>query len=76
MHWYDLVKLSQVCPSVYEEMVNGFFSFQKTSRNFSRMAIDQIHEQNNKVIKGVSGATHLLNKIADSAFSRWELSLP
>ena len=53
VHWYDLLKLSQVCPSVYE-MVNGIFSFQKTSRNFSRMALDQIHEQNNKVIKGVS----------------------
>ena len=76
VHWYDLVKLSQVCPSVYEEMVNGFFSFQKTSRNFSRMALDQIHEQNNKVIKGVSGATHLLNRIDGSALSRWELSGP
>ena len=40
------------------------------------MALDQIHEQNNKMIKGVSGATHLLNRIDDSALSRWELSGP
>ena len=40
------------------------------------MALDQIHEQNNKDIKGVSGATNLLNRVDDSGLSRWELCGP
>ena len=57
-------------------MMKGHFSFQKSRRQFSRMALDQIHEQNNKVIKGVSGATNLLNRADDSGLSRWELCGP
>ena len=38
----------------------GTFSFQKTRHQYSRMALGQIHTQN-KVIKGVSCATNLLN---------------
>ena len=55
---------------------NGYFSFQKTNRKFSRMALDQIHDQNNKDIKGVSGATNLLNRVDNSGLSRWELCGP
>ena len=73
---FDLAKLSQVCPSAYSEMIKGSFSFQKTNRQFSRMALDQIHEQNNKVIKGVSAPTNLLNRADDSGLSRWELCGP
>ena len=73
VHWFDLAKLSQVCPSAYSEMIKGNFSFQKTNRQFSRMTLDQIHEQNNKVVKGVSGTTNLLNRADDSGLSRWEL---
>ena len=76
VHWFDLAKLSQVCPSAYSEMMKGHFSFQKSRRQFSRMALDQIHQQNNKVIKGVSGATNLLNRADDSGLSRWELCVP
>ena len=76
VHWFDLVKLPHVCPTLYQDMLNGIFTFQKTGRKFSRMALDQIHEQNNKEIKGVSGATHLLNRSDDSALSRWELCGP
>ena len=57
-------------------MTNGNFSFQKTNRKFSRMAHDQIHEQNNKDIKGVSGATNLFNRVDNSGLSRWELCSP
>ena len=76
VHWFDLAKLQDVCPSIYSEMTNGYFLFQKTNRKFSRMALDQIHEQNNKDIKGVSGATNLLNRVDDSGLSRWELCGP
>ena len=37
------------------------------------MAPDQVHEQNNEVIKGTSGATHLLNRPGTSGLERWEL---
>ncbi len=40
------------------------------------MALDQLHEQNNKVVKGVSGATSLINRQDDSALIRWELCGP
>ena len=36
------------------------------------MAFDQVHEQNNKVIKSTGGATDLVNKCDDSSLIRWE----
>ena len=36
------------------------------------MALDQVNEQNNKIIKGVGGATSLLNTQDESALIRWE----
>ena len=56
--------------------MKGHFSFAKTDKPFSRMGLDQLHEQNNKVIKGVSGATNLLNRNDESALNRWALSAP
>ena len=52
-------------------------SWQATSRSkknskFSRLAIDQIHEQNKKIIKGSGGAKHLINKTDESGLIRWE----
>ena len=35
--------------------------------SFSRIGLDQIHEQNNKLIKGCGGASDLLSKVDDSA---------
>ena len=61
---------------VCEEFIRGNFSFLKTKTSFSRMALDQLHEQNNKVVKGVSGATSLINRQDDSALIRWELCGP
>ena len=40
------------------------------------MALDQIHEQNNKIIKGVGGATSLLNTQDESALIRWQTCGP
>ena len=62
------------CPDVYEEFMKGNFSFQKTSRVFSKISPDQVHEQNNEVIKGLGGAIPLLNRENDSGLERWELS--
>ena len=40
------------------------------------MALDQVQEQNNEKIKGVSGATQLLNRNDKSGMERWETSTP
>ena len=40
------------------------------------MGLDQLHEQNNAIIKGCGGATDLVNKIDDSALVRWETCGP
>ena len=73
---FDLISLPITHPDVYQQMLKGFFSFAKTKRPFSRMALDQIHEQNNKIIKGVGGATSLLNTQDESALIRWETCGP
>ena len=56
-------------PDIFEEMVQGKFSFQKTYTEFNRIATDQVHE-GNKVIEGCGGATLLLNKEDESALIR------
>ena len=40
------------------------------------MGLDQIHEQNNKLIKGCGGASDLLNKVDDSALIYCETCSP
>ena len=47
--------------------------FKKTVVQFSKMARDQVHEQNNEVIKGTSGAMLLLNRQDESGLEHWEL---
>ena len=40
---------------------------------FSCMALDEVHEQNNTIIKGIGGATPLVNRSDESPLLRWEL---
>ena len=56
IHVFDLISLPITHPDVYQQMLKGFFSFAKTKRPFSRMALDQVHEQNNEIIKRVGSA--------------------
>ena len=76
VYWFDMASLHTTCPEVCMELIKGNFSFLKTNTHFSRIALEQVHEQNNKKIKGVSGATHLINRQNDSALIRWELCGP
>ena len=76
VHLYDLVNLENRFPDVFGEMMKGHFSFLKTSREFSRIATDQVHEQNNKIIKGTGGPTQIMNKNDDSALIMWETCGP
>ena len=58
-------------PDIYENFNKGFFTFQKSENQFSQMALDQVHEQNNCTIKSCGGATDLVNKVEESALIRW-----
>ena len=71
-----MASLHFTCPDVYREFMEGNFSYLKTKSSFSRMGLDQLHEQNNKYIKGVSGATSLVNQQDETALIRWELCGP
>ena len=73
VHLYDLIHLYINCPDVYEAFVSGMFSFGKTTRPFSSIAPDQLHEQNNEVIKSFGGATVFLNREDQSRLERWGL---
>ena len=71
--WFEefRVKFSWCVPILQ----SGIFSFQKTNRQFSQIGLDQVHEQNNAVIKGSGGATDLLNKVDESgkfAIQNWQ----
>ena len=70
IHLFDVLTLDVKFPEVYTQMQKGFFSFQKSNREFSRMALDHIHEQNNGVIKSCAGAVDLVTKEDESALIR------
>ena len=72
----DLATLGQRCPDVFCNFMNGNFSFPKTNALFSRIALDQLHEQNNKAIKGISGATSVINRKDESTLNRRALRRP
>ena len=63
VHLFDLVNLEKNHPDVYIYFSKGYFTFNKNGSEFSTMALDQLHEQNNEIIKGVGGATSLLNRL-------------
>ena len=47
-------------PAIMDEFVNQqHWVLSKTGRKFSAIPIDQIHEQENKIVKGVGGAVGL-----------------
>ena len=73
IYLFDLISLRITAPDVHKKFSEGHFAFQKTLTEFSNMSLDQVHEQNNAYIKGVSGATHLVNRSDDAGLIRWEL---
>ena len=73
IYWFDMELLKHYCINEYKEFAAGNFSFLKTNKQFSRMAFDQLYDQNNKCMKSLNGATFLINRQDDSALVRWEL---
>ena len=74
IHVDHLMKLELVCPNIYKEFCSGNYVVRKTINPFSVITLDQAHEQNNAIIKGVGGAVGLLSKDMDSALRRSEVA--
>jgi len=74
VHIRDMACLSTICPSVYNEFVAGKFTVKKTVCQFSAIAIDQAHEQNNAAVKGDGGAVGLTDD--EHALRRWSIAGP
>ena len=45
----------------------GIFGISKSENSFFYIAIDQAHQQNNAVVKGVGGAVGLLSQYRNAA---------
>lgn len=74
VHLRDMVTLSHLHPQIHAEFLKGHFTVQKTVHSFSKIAIDQAHEQNNAVVKDDGGAVGLTESPA--ALQRWMVSGP
>ena len=67
VHLFDLANLEVNHPDVYAWFTKGLFSFNKNCSEFSNMALDLVHKQNNELIKGVGGTLRFLNQEDESA---------
>ena len=70
VHVRDLLSVE---PEIFL-MLQKCFVFPKTNNKFSRLPIDQAHEQNNKDIKGSGGAVGLTEN--PNAFRKWMVAGP
>ena len=68
----DLESLPITNSGLYNEFLSGKFAVPATSTSFSKMAYDQIHEQNNKIIKANSGYINIVNKKMKSFLGSWK----
>ena len=71
VHVADLLSLEEKNDKLYEKMTKGFLLICKSKRHFSNIAIDQAHEQNNKLTKIDGGAIGIFEN--DSALLKWTL---
>ena len=71
IHLVDCKALKFTAPNVFTSFMDGCFTFQKMNTEFLRIPLDQVHKQNNANIKGVAGATHLVNRTDEAGLIRW-----
>ena len=69
VHLNEMCQLKIRNPNIYSEFLAGKFVVQKSNRIFSRIALDQNHEQENATIKGVGGAVGLTED--ESRLQQW-----
>ena len=74
IHLRDMTALKVTHPDVHDQFLKGKFTVKKTIHNFSAIAIDQAHEQNNASVKGDGGAVGLTENLA--ALRCWMVSGP
>ena len=74
IHLLDMMSLDKKHPDISQEFHKGNFVIHKSKREFSALAIDQAHEQNNAVIKGDGGAVGLTED--PGALRRWMVAGP
>jgi hypothetical protein len=64
-------------PNVSGELLKGHFTSRNTDADFSAMSddqLDQLHEQNNKLIKSAKGAINV--QLNETALLRWMVAGP
>jgi len=69
-----LQDLPEKHPDIHAEFLRGNFSSTKTAKPFSAISDDQLHEHNNKFIKGEGGAIGILDN--ENALLKWMVSGP
>lgn len=74
VHVQDMRLQHHTAPEVFSKFNDGLFTVHKSTRNFSSIAIDQAHEQNNAMVKGDGGAVGLTEN--PNALRRWMMSGP
>uniref|UniRef100_A0A0L8FV64 Uncharacterized protein n=1 Tax=Octopus bimaculoides TaxID=37653 RepID=A0A0L8FV64_OCTBM len=65
VHINDMRKLLEANPSVNEEFAAGRFEIHKMERLFSAIGVDQVHEQNNALIKEDGGAVEICHLVGE-----------
>ena len=74
VHVIDLLQLQSRCPDIYADFVRGNFVTRKRSRKFSSLAHDQVHEQQNAIVKGDGGIIGITEH--EAALKRWMVAGP
>ena len=74
VHVIDLQELPNDSPDTHREFVKGNFVTQKSSHKFSALAHDQIHEQQNALVKGDGGIVGITEN--EGALRRWLVAVP
>ena len=72
VHVAELLSLEAENREIFESFVGGYFTISKSRRTFSKLAIEQAHEQNNKLVDG--GAIGILEN--EATFLKWAVAGP
>lgn len=74
VHIRGMELLPNIAPEVYHAFCSGKFTVKKSNSRFSSIALDQSHEQENKLVKSTGGAVGLTEDAA--ALRRWMIAGP
>lgn len=67
-----LIDMKKLPTAVFEAFWKGYFTVKKENRVFSAIEIDQVHKQNNKVVKTNGGAIRTFDN--ERALLEWALA--